>query len=174
MSAATRRELVIAAFLIVFGATVVVQARRIPPGVSTDPLGPAAFPIALGWAIGVCGVLLSAATLVFRGQSPAPGSTLLADAAPDDDSPPGAAGPFSPARLVGAIVATAAYLALFTRLGYLIATPLYVAVIMVTHGGAGKRTLLVAPLLVTAALYVTFRFGLLIPVPDGLLEAVLR
>jgi hypothetical protein len=173
VNATSRRELVIAAGLVVLGLTVAVQARQIPPGVSTDPLGPAAFPIALGWATAICGVLLGAATLVFRGQVSA-GAAVLSDTTPDDDGTTAPAGTFSPARLIGAIVATGAYLAVFTRLGYLISTPLYVAAIMRIHGGATSRSLLVAPLLVTAAHYATFRFGLLIPVPDGILESLLR
>ncbi len=171
MNSTVRRELVIAAFLTVFGGAVVAQARQIPPGVTTDPLGPAAFPSALGWGIAICGLLLGAATLVFRGQ--AGRTAVLADATPDDEAS-AEGGPFSPARLIGAIVATAAYLAAFTPLGYLLATPLYVVVVMLIHGGAGKRALLLAPLLVTAALYATFRYGLLIPVPAGILEGIVR
>lgn len=172
MSSAVRRELAIAALLVAFGGAVVAQARQIPPGVTTDPLGPAAFPTALGWGIAICGLLLGGATLVFRGRSS--GTTaVLADATPDDDAS-AEGGPFSPARLVAAIAATAVYLAAFTPLGYLLATPLYVVVIMLIHGGAGKRALLLAPLLVTAALYATFRYGLLIPVPAGILEGIVR
>jgi hypothetical protein len=148
---------------------VITLARRIPPGIPTDPLGPRAFPLALGAGIALCGLLLGAATLVFRGQ-PGHVGTLI-DANPDEEAEEG---PFSPARLVGAVLVTAAYLAAFERLGYLFATPPYVAAIMLIHGGARGRALLIAPLLTTVALYATFRFGLLIPVPDGILEAMLR
>ena len=168
MRSTVRRELVIAALLVAFGGAVVALAGKIAPGVRTDPLGPAAFPIALGAGIGLCGLLLGASTLIFRGQ---PERAGLLSADPDEATE---AGPFSPARLVGAIVATAAYLAAFEPLGYLIATPLYLAVIILIHGGAGRRALLIAPLLVTVALYATFRFGLLIPVPGGILEGLLR
>ncbi|MFB3816814.1 MAG: tripartite tricarboxylate transporter TctB family protein, partial [Candidatus Methylomirabilales bacterium] len=54
--------------------------------------------------------------------------------------------------------------------GYLLATPPYVAGIMLIHGGAAWRRHVLPPLLLTAAVYAAFRFGLLIPVPDGLLE----
>jgi len=166
-----RRELAVAAFLVAFGGVVVALARRIPPGVYTDPLGPAAFPIALGAGIAICGLLLGAAMLTFRGHSGF--KSTLAEPGPDDDQTTGS-GPFSPALLIGAIAATAVYLVGFTPLGYLVVTPPYVLAIMVIHGGAGRRSLLVGPLLVTAALYATFRYGLLIPIPDGILEVVLR
>ena len=166
---AMRTELAIAAFLVTFGVVVVVLARGIAPGVRTDPLGPAAFPTALGAGIGLCGFLLGIATLVFRGRPGRAGP--LSDADPDEATE---GGPFSPSRLVGAMVTTAAYLAAFEPLGYLLATPPYVAAIMLIHGGAGRRALLMAPILTTVALYATFRFGLLIPVPGGILEGVLR
>ncbi|MGQ0571301.1 MAG: tripartite tricarboxylate transporter TctB family protein [Armatimonadota bacterium] len=166
----TRRELIVAAFLVAFGGGIIAVSRTIPPGVSTDPLGPRAFPIALGAGIGLCGLLLGAAALVFRGRPGRAG--LLADADPDEEAG-GEAGPFSPARLVGAIVATGAYLAVFEPLGYLLATPPYVAAIMLIHGSAVRRALLIAPLLTTAALYATFQFGLRIPVPGGILERIL-
>ena len=54
--------------------------------------------------------------------------------------------------------------------GYLLATPLYVVAILLLQPGARARAFVAAPVLVTLALYAAFRFGLLIPVPDGLLE----
>ncbi|MDR7522696.1 MAG: tripartite tricarboxylate transporter TctB family protein [Armatimonadota bacterium] len=170
MNAPTRplRELPVAAFLVAFGSLVVAGARHIPSGVPTDPLGPRAFPMALGAGIACCGALLAAATALFRGQTARPG--ILADADPDDEAAPG---PFSPGRLIAAVGATLGYLAAFEPLGYLITTPLYVVAILLVHGGAARRSLWLAPLLITAALYAVFRFGLLIPVPVGLLERLL-
>jgi len=147
---------------------VVALAREIAQGVLTDPLGPRFFPMALGIAILLCGLLLAGAELFFRGESllPAP----LSDASPEGEED---AGPFSLPRFVGAIAATALYVAAFEPLGYLLATPPYIAAILLIHGGAKKRALLITPFVSTIALYVTFRFGLLIPVPDGPLEALL-
>ena len=167
--APTRREISVAAFLVIFGGAVVAVGRTIPPGVPTDPLGPRAFPVALGVGIALCGIFLAGARLLFGAQPARLGP--LADAEPEEEAD---AGPLSPGRLAGAAVATAAYLAAFEPLGYLLATPLYVAAIMLIHGGAGRRSLLLAPLLTTLVLYVTFRFGLLIPVPIGVLEGILR
>jgi len=71
------------------------------------------------------------------------------------------------------VAATALYLATFEPVGYLIATPLYVVAILLIHGGAPWRTLIVAPVVITSVLYVTFRFALRIPVPSGILEGIL-
>lgn len=162
------RELVIAGFLVVFGGAVIAVARTIELGVQTDPLGPRAIPLALGAGIALCGLLLGAAALVFRGARGRMGP--LSDSTAEQAAPEG---PFSATRLIGAVVATALYVAVFERLGYLLATPPYVAAILLIHGNALPRAFLVAPLLITVVLYVTFRFGLLIPVPGGILEAIL-
>ena len=147
---------------------VIALSREILPGVQTDPLGPRFFPIALGAGIVLCGLLLAATELLFRGESPVAGLLSDADAEGEKD-----AGPFSPARLVGAIAVTALYIAGFGTLGFLLATPPYIVAILLIHGGASRRALLIAPFVVTIALYATFHFGLLIPVPDGPLEGLL-
>lgn len=161
-------ELVLGAFLVVFGGVIVALSLEIPPGVETDPLGPRFFPLALGAGIALCGVLLAAAEFLFRGEPSMAGP--LSDASPEGEED---SGPFSPARFLGAIGATALYIAAFDPLGYLLATPPYIAAILLIHGGAHSRTLLITPFLVTIALYAAFRFGLLIPVPDGPLEGIL-
>jgi len=157
----------LAAFLVASGGVVVALSLEITPGVQTDPLGPRFFPIALGAGIALCGLLLAAAEFLFRGEPSVAGP--LSDASPEEED----AGPFSLARFVGAIGATALYVAAFSTLGYLLATPPYIAAILLIHGGTRTRALLIAPFVVTIALYVTFRFGLLIPVPDGILDGVL-
>lgn len=163
-----RDELAVAAFLVASGGVVMLLSRGIWPGVPTDLLGPRAFPFALGAGILICGFLFGLAVVVFRGL-PGRGGAFIESGAQEGDE----AGPFSPARLVGAVVATAIYIAAFEPIGYLLSTPVYVGVIALIHGAATRRSLLIAPVLITAALYVAFRFGLRIPVPDGILETLL-
>jgi putative tricarboxylic transport membrane protein len=158
-----RRELVFAGILIAVAVTVVLLALRIPPGVQTDPLGPRAFPLALGGTIGLCGVLLAATTL-------APGWFTRAAPVFVEEGEEGPGGPGSPGRLITAVVLTVAYIAAFEPLGYLVATPIYVAALLLVQRARSASALVAAPLLVTAAFYAAFRFGLLIPVPDGVLE----
>jgi putative tricarboxylic transport membrane protein len=74
---------------------------------------------------------------------------------------------------VGAVVATAIYVAAFEPVGYLIVTPLYVVAILFIHGRTPWRTLIVAPVVITTVLYIMFRFALRIPVPGGVLERFL-
>jgi hypothetical protein len=80
------------------------------------------------------------------------------------------AGPFSLTRLVGAVAITAAYLAAFEPVGYLPSTWVYVLALMLLHGGAPGRSLVTTPPIVTLVLYLTFKFGLKIPIPEGILD----
>jgi putative tricarboxylic transport membrane protein len=162
----SRREIAIAIFLAAFGAIVIALSGKIESGVYTDPLGPRVFPYALGAGIALCGLLLGVAAL-FRWQTEHAG--FLSDAGETEEI---ARGPFSPARLVGAVGTTGLYVAAFEPVGYPISTPLYVVAILIIHGGIPWRTLVVAPLMITTVLYATFRFALRIPVPGGLFEWV--
>jgi hypothetical protein len=163
----SRREIAIAVFLAAFGGIVIALSGEIQSGVQTDPLGPRVFPSALGAGIAFCGLLLGFGAL-FRWQPQQSG--LLLDGGGTEEVEKG---PFSPMRLLGAVVATAIYVAAFESVGYLIATPLYVVAILLIHGGAPWRTLVVAPVVITTVLYLTFRFALRIPVPGGILEHLL-
>lgn len=164
----SRREIAIAVFLAAFGGIVIALSGKIESGVYTDPLGPRVFPYALGVGIALCGLLLGIGALI-RWQPEHAGFLSDAGGAEEVES-----GPFSPTRLAGAVGATAIYVAAFEPVGYLIATPLYVAAILLIHGGAPQRTLIVAPVVITTVLYLTFRFALRIPVPNGVLERALQ
>jgi putative tricarboxylic transport membrane protein len=162
---APRQDLAVAAVLVVLGVAVIGLGLQVEPGVQTDPLGPRAFPLALGAAIALCGLLLGVSTTLGRRWTAS--AAVFVESA-DDDASEGEL--HSPVRLVGAIAVTAVYLLAFERLGYLLATPGYVVGILLLQQGVRARAFLTAPVLVTLALYGAFRFGLLIPVPDGILE----
>jgi putative tricarboxylic transport membrane protein len=162
------REVAIAVFLAAFGGIVIALSGKIESGVYTDPLGPRIFPYALGAGIALCGLFLGVGA--FFHWQPKQGG-LLSDSGGAEEVE---RGPFSPMRLVGAVGTTAIYVAAFEPVGYLIATPLYAVAILLIHGGAPQRTLIVAPVVITTVLYLTFRFALRIPVPSGVLERVLQ
>jgi len=168
-----RKDVIAAALLVAFGAFVVMIGLKIPLGVATDPLGPRTFPVALGAGIALCGVLLVAGMLFFRRAPAGVGPGLLADMNPDEDEAAAESGPFSLTRLVGAVAITAGYLAAFEPVGYLLSTWGYVLALMMLHGGAPGRSLLSTPPIVTLVLYLTFKYGLRIPVPEGILAPLL-
>ncbi len=157
------REVGVAIGLVALGAVITALAlNTIGTGVQTDPLGPRAIPVALGGGMALCGLLL----LVGRLVRPAPRPVLLAEGPSESDD----VGPFSPLRLVLVIGATAVYVMAFEPLGYLLATPLYVAALLLIHGAVPRRALLAAPVIIALALYAGFRLGLNVPLPGGILE----
>ncbi len=159
-----RRDLAIDGALVAIGVGVVWLALQVDAGVQTDPLGPRVFPLAMGAGIGVCGILLAVSTITSgRWMEP---TRLLAESGGDEEAP----GTFSPVRLTAAAILTAVYIAAFEPIGYLLATPPYVAAMALIHGGARWRGWALSPFLLTVAFYAAFRFGLLMPVPDGVLE----
>jgi len=164
-----RKDVIAAAVLVAFGAFVVMIGLKIPLGVAIDPLGPRTFPVALGAGIALCGVLLVVGMLLFRRAPAGAGPGFLADMDPEDEAAVDA-GPFSLRRLVGAVAITAAYLAAFEPVGYLPSTWVYVLALMLLHGGARGRSLVTTPPIVTLVLYLTFKFGLKIPIPEGILD----
>lgn len=159
------REFVVAGGLIAFGLFVTaLTMNTVASGVQTDPLGPLALPVALGAGMALCGLLL----LIGRFVRTAPRPILIAEGPGEDEDP----GPVSPARLIGAIVATAAYVAVLEPLGHVLATPLYVVSLLLIHGAVPRRARVVAPVVITAVLYAGFRLGLGVPLPGGVLETV--
>jgi hypothetical protein len=96
-----RRELAIAVGLVALGCAVIALATRIGPGVATDPLGPRVFPLALGAAIVVCGLLLGAGALLLEDRAMTGGLPADPGLAEDADL-----GPFSPGRLAAAVAVT--------------------------------------------------------------------
>src|SRR5262245_17033377 len=103
----SRREIAIAVFLAVFGGAVIALSSKIESGVYTDSLGPRVFPYALGVGIMLCGLLLGVGAF-FRWQPERAG--LLSDSGGAEEVE---RGPFSPTRLLAAVVSTAIYVAAF-------------------------------------------------------------
>src|SRR5688500_5272192 len=101
----SRREIAIAVFLAAFGVIVIALSGKIESGVYTETLGPRVFPYALGVGIALCGLLLGFAAL-FRWQTEQAG--FFSDAGETEEV---ARGPFSPARLLGAVGSTVLYVA---------------------------------------------------------------
>ena len=164
---APRRDLAVAAVLVVLGIAVIGWDSRCEPGVQTDPLGPGAFPLALGAAIAVCGLLLGATALlgdrwtaVGRDVRRVRATTTPAREEPEL-RPGGSSVPSSRPRPTWSPSSAS---------GYLLATAAATWWRSCSCTGRPGARVLTAPVLVTVALYAAFRFGLLIPVPDGILE----
>jgi putative tricarboxylic transport membrane protein len=151
----------VALVLVGLGLGVLALAFQLPPATAADPVGPRGFPALLGLVILACGVALG----VLRRRAP------TADAPEDAE----ARGVLAPRPLLGAIGLTAAYLAVLEPAGYLLATPPYLAaLLLVQRGRVTPRAFVLTVLGVPAVLYALFAVAMRVPLPPGPLEPLLR
>jgi hypothetical protein len=76
--------------------------------------------------------------------------------------------------LLGAIGLTALYLAILEPAGYLLATPPYLAGLLLVQGRVTLRAFLLTTLGLPAALYALFAVAMRVPLPLGPLEPLVR
>ena len=124
-------------------------------------MGPRGFPALLGLVVLACGVAL--ASRAGRGSG---------GGAPEGDAE--ARGALALRPLFGAIALTAAYLAVLEPAGYLLATPPYLAALLLVQGRVTPRAFVLTVLGVPAVLYVLFAVAMRVPLPPGPLEPLLR
>ena len=137
-----------------FGLGLLALTVGLPAATAADPVGPRGFPGLLGLVILACGVALALAP---RGEPDAAERGALA-----------------PRPLLGAIALTALYLAILEPAGYLLATPPYLAGLLLVQGRVPARTFLLTALGVPAVLYALFAVAMRVPLPLGPLEPLLR
>ena len=137
--------------IIALAAVYFYATAQIPTLEIGDPLGPKAFPRLLG-----IGLLITAALLfleIWRARKPLP-----ADAAqPSIDR--------RHLRVIGAVVAvTAVYISVFTLLGYVIATGIYLLALMAYfHPGKWTANILTAVLFAVISYLMFFKLGVSLP-----------
>ena len=138
--------------MLAFGAAVAIEAQRIPdPG--ADVIGPAAFPFVLGLIITACGAALCVMAVRDAGS---PVETL-----------PKARWPVLGAALALLLVYTHS----LARLGFLVATALFIAVCLALLGERGLVRLAVAGIVASVAIFLIFGMLLGVDLPKGRLFA---
>ncbi len=163
----TRIDLAVAALVAAFGLAVVLVALTIPDGLYRDAVGPRAVPIGVGVLILVCGAAVALRRL--RALAPTRGWRAEEEGTGDEPGHPASLG-----RALGVMALTAAYAAAFAPLGYLLATPAFVA-------GAlwimqERRPLRVAAIAIvwTAVTWTLFAQVLHVRIPVGPLRTLFR
>ena len=124
-------------------------------------MGPRGFPVLLALVILACGVAL--------GVAPERPSSA---GAPDGEAEE--RGALAPRPLLGAIGLTGAYLAVLEPAGYLLATPPYLAALLLVQGRVTTRAFVLTVLGLPVALYILFAVVMRVPLPPGPLEPLLR
>jgi putative tricarboxylic transport membrane protein len=153
-SGSTRVDRVVGAVLVCFGLGLLALTVGLPGATEADPVGPRGFPGLLGLVILACGVAL----------------VSWPRAEPEAEE----RGALAPRPLLGAIALTALYLAALVPAGYLLATPPYLAGLLLVQGRVPARTFLLTVLGVPAVLYALFAVAMRVPLPMGPLEPLLR
>ena len=156
-----RVDRVLAAALVCLGLSVLALAVQLPAPTTADPVGPRGFPALLALVILTCGVALGVAP-----ERP------LAQGAPDGEVEE--RGVLAPRPLLGAIGLTGAYLAVLELAGYLLATPPYLAALLLVQGRVTTRAFVLTVLCLPVGLYVLFAVIMRVPLPPGPLEPLLR
>lgn len=143
-----RADLLTGIGLLALAALYFQQSFAITVGFAADRLGPTFFPRLLALSLGGCALALIARAL--RGRS--------------DPTPlPAVRLPL----LLGTLGLTAAYTLLLAPLGYLLATPLYVAALVLLLGYRRRAGVAGTALGVTVVLYLVFARALKVLVPMG-------
>ncbi len=145
-----RADLLIGIGLLAFAVFYFQQSFAITVGFASDKLGPAFFPRLLALALAACALALIARSA--RGRS---------DPVPLP--------PIRTALFLWTVGLTIAYAVALRPLGYLIATPIYLAGIVWLLGHRNPVGLAGTAIGVTAALYLVFAQALKVLVPMGLL-----
>jgi putative tricarboxylic transport membrane protein len=154
-----RADRVVGAVLACFGLGLLALTLRLSAATAADPVGPRGFPALLGLVVLACGVAL--------GVGPRAGPAAAAGEAE-------ARGALAPGPLFGAVGFTALYLAVLEPAGYLLATPPYLAALLLVQGRVTVRAFLLTVLGLPALLYALFAIAMRVPLPAGPLEPLLR
>lgn len=161
-----RIDLAVAATFMALGIFIILQASAIKSGMMRDPIGPRAAFYGMGGVLAIGGLILIVRSLVSWRAS----DNLVANEGVEDE----AAHPAFARRPFLLIAASLAYGATFNWLGYLIATPLFIAFSLVVLGERNRLSIAVIAILFTVINYVIFAQALGVRVPVGPLTGIFR
>jgi putative tricarboxylic transport membrane protein len=162
-----RFDLAAAAAFMALGLFVIYQATAIKSGMVRDPLGPRAAFYMTGGIMAVGGLILIIRSLRAWGKT---SSNLMPNEGVEDE--PGY--PSSAVRAFVLIGACLLYGLLFDALGYLLATPPFVAAALLVLGERKWLPIATIAILFTVINYVVFAQGLGVRIPVGPLTGTFR
>jgi putative tricarboxylic transport membrane protein len=156
----TRRDLVIALCVAALGAAILWMTGEIRMGIARDVIGPRAFPYAIGGLLLAGGLVLAARRL----REMNAGGGFVAPEEGSEDTP---GYPASAKRVVFIMALSVAYLAVLMPVGYLLATPPFVALAFIAMNERRPLYTVVIPLLWTVLTYLLFSQLLDVRMPVG-------
>jgi len=163
----SRRDLLISVAVACLGLAILVMTGSIRTGIARDVIGPRAFPYAIGALLFVGGLVLSARRLR---RMNAEGLFLVPEEGTDDNPDH----PASAGRFLFIMVISAVYASVLMPLGYLIATPPFVALAFIAMGERRWLYTAAVPLVWTLSTYLLFSQLLNVRIPVGPLAPIFR
>lgn len=127
---------------------------------SFDPIGPAFFPRIMAMILMATGAMLAIRAWFLRNAPQSPPAMRMPPEKP--------ASAFGQDRLIRALAICFGYLLVLKPLGYLIATPLFVAFTVANLGIHDRKTLIVSGVGVTVVLFLVFAVLLDVLLPMGI------
>lgn len=155
-----RIDIAISTVFAAFGLFVILQATTIKSGLFTDPIGPRAFFYACGTIFILGGLANIAHKLASRRLFPGP--MVPAEGVEDEPSHPASAGRAGLIALVSIL-----YMLSFRPLGYLLATPLYLALCLWVLNERNWVLNIAIGVIFTLVFYIIFAQGLGVWLPVG-------
>jgi putative tricarboxylic transport membrane protein len=155
--------------VLVLAGVYLYMDMRLPEMRLSDPLGPKAFPALVGIGLIASALLL----LIERHHKVRIDPLSAAKAAPPHDEPgtnPGDGVKHSPLVLVGMVMWTALYYFCFARVGYLIATTVFLLGLLTYFNRKRYKTNIAVALGFTLVFDLLFSLVLGVPMPAGLLS----
>lgn len=157
----TRNDYIVGIAAILIGIGIIVQAQFLEVRTSLDPAGPKALPVMIAVAMIVIGIIHLVGSYYVNQRRGEDGKTDLKTFTEW----------FREYRPVIAIVIISlAYGGLLNVFGYLVMTPLLIGSILWVLEIRQFRKILKISLIMTAILYLVFRYGLQVDLPIGLFE----
>jgi putative tricarboxylic transport membrane protein len=162
----SRRDLALVLCVVALGVFVIAVAWSFPPALIADTIGPRAFPFGIGILLVVGGGAVAIQRL--RAMNAAGGYQVEAEGNADEPEHP------SSGLRAGALIAsTFGYAALLQPLGYLIATPIFLAMALAIMKERNWVSVLSSALIYTLGTYLLFEVLLNARLPTGLLAGIL-
>ncbi len=156
-----RDDYIVGIAAIILGIGIIIQAQFLEVRTSLDPAGPKALPVMIAIAMIVIGIIHIIGSYYVNRSLDRVGET-------DAKSLTEKFREYKP--VVAIIIISLAYAGLLNIFGYLIMTPLLIGSILWVLEIRSIRKILKISLLMTAILYLVFRYGLQVNLPIGFFE----
>jgi len=163
-----RVDFAIAIVVLVFGILVILAAQQIKAASVPDPIGPRGIPTGIGVTLALLGAGLALRRL--RGWD---GDDLVPHEGTEDDEGPDVR-PGSAKRALSIWAISMLYVVALPGLGYLIATPIFVAVVLTLMRVPSAAVRFGMSVGFTIGTFVVFNYLLSVHLPLGMLRDLMR